>query len=308
MLGFKKIRRGRERKILFLGQQIYSYTHPPSEKELADKSLQKALEKRFQAEVGQPVAMDKANGPLISLTTYGERANKVHITLQSLFEQSCKPAKILLWLDRDEFSKENLPEPIRQARERGVEIGFCENLRSYKKIIPTLYAYASNRIITVDDDIMYPPEFVAGLDAEHQRYPNHIVAYRAHVISFDEHGKLSPYRAWKKCIHNVEPSLLWFPTGAGGVLYPPNCFDPEVLDQEMFMDLCPTADDIWLKAMSLRQHRKCHVVPGDHAWSDLPPFIANTQEECLAMENVDTGNDTQLRRVFDYYDLWSLLR
>jgi len=41
--------------------------------------------------------------------------------------------------------------------------------------------------------------------------------------------------------------------GSGGVLYPPHCLDEEVLNREVFMDICKYADDVWFFAMALKK-------------------------------------------------------
>ena len=55
-----------------------------------------------------------------------------------------------------------------------------------------------------------------------------------------------PYNDWQWEKTSATASPLNFPTGAGGVLYPPMVFDRRVLDQEGFRRLAPTADDLWL--------------------------------------------------------------
>ena len=73
------------------------------------------------------------------------------------------------------------------------------------------------------------------------------------------------------------------------------------------MTLCPNADDIWLKAMTLKKGVKSWVVPGTNTWVDLPPFIEGSQIDCLANDNIAVGNDVQLKTVFDFFDLWGKL-
>lgn len=39
-----------------------------------------------------------------------------------------------------------------------MEIAYCPDYRSYKKIIPTLRKYPEDVIITIDDDVLYGHE------------------------------------------------------------------------------------------------------------------------------------------------------
>ena len=46
---------------------------------------------------------------VISLTTYGKRVNEVHLTIESIMEQTMKANRIILWLD---YSLQDRPLPI----------------------------------------------------------------------------------------------------------------------------------------------------------------------------------------------------
>ena len=93
---------------------------------------------------------------IISLTTYSLRIHNVYIALESLLNQTIKPNRIILWLAEEEFNEANLPISVLRLKERGVEIRFCEDYKSYKKLIPTLREFPEAIIITVDDDVIYP--------------------------------------------------------------------------------------------------------------------------------------------------------
>ncbi len=308
MFGFRKERHGRIRKIYFSSRKICEYAKPRTEKEIADRALQDRLEEAFWQDDSFGIDASAGDGVIVSLTSFGERAKRVHITLQSIFEQTEKAASVVLWLDEGEFTRGNLPEGIVRAQKRGLVVGFYRNLRSYMKIIPTLVTYPDRSIVTIDDDVMYPSDLLAGLLRHHERTPRCVLAYRAHQITFDEAGRVNAYLDWRHCIHDQPVSCSCIvPTGVGGVLYPPGCFDDEVLNDTVFMDLCPTADDIWLKAMTLKNDTECRVVPDGNRWSELPPFVEDTQTECLATINVKKGNDVQFKNVFDHYDLWHKL-
>ena len=77
---------------------------------------------------------------IVSLTTFPKRIKTVHITIEQLLTQSVKPDKLILWLAEEQFpNKENdLPEDLLRLREFGLTIGWCKDLRSYKKLLPTL--------------------------------------------------------------------------------------------------------------------------------------------------------------------------
>ncbi|MBQ6515632.1 glycosyltransferase family 8 protein, partial [bacterium] len=70
---------------------------------------------------------------IISLTTFPERIKELKYVLYSLFNQTVKADKIVLYLSEEEFkNKENdLPEDIKQFENYGLEIRWVKNLRSY---------------------------------------------------------------------------------------------------------------------------------------------------------------------------------
>ena len=87
------------------------------------------------------IYIDINNYVIISLTSYPLRINYVHKTIKSLLEQTLKPKKIILWLAESEFPNKNkdLPKNLLLLKNNIVSIKYYkENIKSYKKLIPTL--------------------------------------------------------------------------------------------------------------------------------------------------------------------------
>ena len=84
----------------------------------------------------------------------------VYYTLVSLLKQRLMPDKIVLWLDNDNWCDNNLPPKISKLKQYGVDILYCKDIRSYKKLVPTLDLYPNDIIITVDDDVYYSNDLV----------------------------------------------------------------------------------------------------------------------------------------------------
>ena len=111
----------------------------------------------------------RAEKVIVSLTSYDLRINDVKYAIYSLLNQNFPPDKLILWLDEDSFPQreENLPHDLLELRDFGLTIDWCENLRSYKKLIPALEKYPDDIIITADDDIFYRPNWLQILYDEH---------------------------------------------------------------------------------------------------------------------------------------------
>ncbi len=249
---------------------------------------------------------DRKQKIIVSLTTYGIRAEQVYLTLESLFFQTMRADKIILWLDEQEFTPTTMPNILKRLEKRGVEICFCKNIRSYKKLIPTLGKYPDDLVITIDDDILYPEYFIEKLYMAHINEPRMIHCFNASRIIVNSATSLEQYVKWPDAASNT-PSLLTFPIGCGGILYFPGCFDADVANEECFTTLAPTGDDIWFKAMSLKKETLCNVVPSLNSFERDFTVLANLQADSLWSVNVNR-NDEQVNAVFNHYNLWQYLR
>ena len=199
---------------------------------------------------------------IVSLTSFPERMYDLHFCLYSLLTQTLKPDEVILWLAADEFpNKEaDLPQKVLKLKENGLTIKWCENIGSYKKLIPALKEYPDDIIVTADDDIFYPSVWLEKLYSSYLKNSEYIHCHRAHKITFDASGCIEPYEKWKKCIDDKTASFINFFTGAGGILYPPNCFYKDILNEDIFTQLAPRADDIWFWAMCVLNNKKIKVI------------------------------------------------
>jgi hypothetical protein len=241
---------------------------------------------------------------IISLTSYGRR---VHVTLYyvliSLLRQRFKPDKIVVWLDSDHWNIDNLPRNLVEMKNLGVEFRFCEDIRSYKKLIPSLIEFQNDHLVTTDDDAFYRAGFLKDLHESFLKYPDEIHVAIAHKPLRDESGKLCSYKAWPKNIKPTRNEEI-FPTGVGGCFYPAGSLYPDVTKKELFMTLCPTADDIWFWAMAKMQ-KTGHVLVKTKKYLPLDWFYEYTHTDtALTHVNVhQNANDKQIKQVIDYYHL-----
>ena len=246
---------------------------------------------------------------IVSLTTYGRRIYSVYATIESLMEQTMKANRIILWLDTS-FQGKPLPQSIEMLKQRGLEVAFCKDVRSYKKLVPALCNFPDAAIITADDDLIYEVNMLENLISAYLADPQYIYCNRAHRMLLDKEGHLKPYNDWQYECRDTEASHLIFPTGVGGALYPPHCLAPEVLDSSVFMDICPYADDVWFKAMALKAGMKARRV--DTISSSGCEYLENPSVQDMGLFNINVcsqnRNDEQIRAVFNKYNLYHLLK
>jgi len=252
---------------------------------------------------------NNATVTIISLTTYGDRIHHLHLTLESIARQIIKVDKVILWLDEDEFSEKNIPQRILNFKTRGLEIKFCHNIKSFKKLIPSSQLYPKANIITIDDDYIYPSDMVEILMKEHEIYPDVILGHRAHYIKFTRDGNIAPYNNWEYETQKEISSHRIFITSGGGTLFPANCFKCHPYsDENIFMSICGDADDVWFKAMAILNNIKCKKVSGIRRFTES--FIPTNFSEDVGLwvGNVKyNSNDTQIREVFDKFQLYDQL-
>lgn len=254
------------------------------------------------------VLQKKREVPLVvSLTSIPERINYVYLVVECLLSQTLKPDYLILWLSKENGLDDNtLPFKLKRLKKRGLEIRYSEDLGPYRKLIPTLKEFPDSIIVTADDDMCYPPDWLRELYESYESNPEYIHCHRAHEIIKDGNGKLKKYIEWDQLSPGkTGPSKYLFPTTGGGVLFPPNSLHSEVLNKDVFMDLCPLSDDIWVKAMSLM---KGTLIKKVNPYYEKNLIIRETQDMKLWKNNVRQGeNDKKIERVFEKYDLYKLL-
>lgn len=241
---------------------------------------------------------------IVSLTTYGRRLYEVYLAIESIMQGSRKPNRIVLWLSKD-IQGEPLPRTIENQISRGLIIRYTNDIGPYTKLIPSLKAYPESVIVTIDDDILYPYDTLELLFSTYQKHPQCICANRIMDITLNNQGRPTSLPTWKELDDKDRVSKLNFFEGVGAVLYPPCCFTSEVLNQSVFTEICPTADDVWFNCMALLS--KTYVVSANHHYLHFPLLINESiQDSALWRINNSykiTPNDKQLRSVMKKYNL-----
>lgn len=237
---------------------------------------------------------------ILSLTTYNKRYETINLTLKSLLLQTIKPDRIIVWLDEDTPENEITPY-MRELEQYGVEYRHTTlGLKPHNKYFHAMQEFPNDIIITVDDDIIYPPNTIEVLMKTHEKYPHAVCTRRAHLITLDKNGNLKKYKEWKYEYRRLKtPSYLLCATGVAGTLYPPHTLPPEAFNVENIKKYCHNADDIWLKIMEVKNGIKV-------VWAEnhlvLPKGAKDSQQYTLCEKNVIGGeNDTYIQILQEKY-------
>ena len=239
---------------------------------------------------------------IVSLTSYPARINQLHLTVQSILRQSMNAGKVILYLALSDFPDKVLPTKLEQLKQYGLEIKFVdEDLKSYKKFYYSALRYPDKIIITADDDVLYPEDWIENLYKTHLSYPNCVVCFRAHEMTYKEDGSIQKYNNW--IMHSPKtkgPSPSLVATGMGGILYPSKFFKKEDLKDKPFMELAPTADDLWLKIIAMKNGYDVVKVSGySYYWFETK----DSQKTSLKSVNIhgENLNDTAMKNLQRYY-------
>lgn len=248
---------------------------------------------------------DREPNLIVSLTSYGRRISKtLRFSLLSMLHQTRMPDRIVVWLNEKEFTMDSIPSYLKKYSDKyGIEIKFCPDLKSFKKLIPSLKYFPNDLIVTIDDDLVYKRDLIRLLYEKHLQYPGLVICSNAHVPTFS--GKcLLPYKQWNLNAYNAKDRII-FPLGGSGTLYPPHSLHSDVLDQSLFLNLAPSADDVWFWCMGLLNGTSSVVLGTKRMYMEIDLFYQTVHKySSLKSKNLaEDMNDTQIKAVFDHYGL-----
>ena len=283
---------------ILINKDIYPY-HKSINKRLLENKI-----KNFNK---NGVTKNKRDKKLIvSLTSFPERLYDIHFCIYSIFNQTIKPDEIVLWLANEQFpnGEKDIPQEVLNLKKLGLKIKWCEDIKAYKKLIPALKEYPNDLIVTADDDLFYPENWLELLYENHKQNPNDIICQRSRKISFNNDCSLKSYDEWELNDGEIKQSYLNFSTNGAGSLFPPNSLYFDVSNKHLFEKLCPNADDVWIWAMAILNGTKIKGVKDNMTqltYVNLARELNILNEKTLYSSNFEGGNDLQLKNVLDYY-------
>lgn len=231
----------------------------------------------YEQQTGETPSATNANPIIVSLTSYPARIDSVAAVIESIQHQSLQPDCIALYLSRDQFHhlEEDLPSPLlRQIQQGAVVVQWVDgDLGSHKKFFYAFREFPEALIVTIDDDVIYPSDFLAMLYQCHLSYPRAVIAARTHYMTFTAEGTAREYLQWLNEFDGLidTPSMRLLATGVGGILYPVHLFSSFDFGQNGLLAIAPNGDDLLLKAVEAylgipvvleHTHRALQYLPG----------------------------------------------
>ena len=244
--------------------------------------------------------MLKQKKVIVSLTSFPAAIIYAKYAINSILAGNTLPDKLVLYLTFSQFQDSKIPLELMTLANNNplFEIrNYNEDIRSYRKLIPALKDFPNDIIVTIDDDVRYHKNMLRDLLHLHKQIPDVIIANRAKKIKLN-----APYRKWKKYrwYHFIFKKLNFnfrnIQTGVGGVLYPPNSLNNEMLCSDLFKEIAPTTDDIWFWAAAVASGT--YVLPFPFGKHNKPHGLNKPKNLSLKTVNFKTGIDLN-RTVFE---------
>ena len=157
--------------------------------------------------------------PIISLTSYGKRLLYIHRVCIDMIKQPIK--KIVLTVYKDDLRYLVSNGEMMQLIQKGyVEVILSHfNLKNHLKYYVTMNQYPNDIIITIDDDRIYPKDFVDILMSSHRKMPECVISNCC--VFFDPHKEIIHFRYTDR-VFDTNSHKDAMAEGFAGILYPPN--------------------------------------------------------------------------------------
>lgn len=264
---------------------------------VANKLLPRYFEKHMIAP--QILAEKQHIDAIVCLTTFPKRIGYLWLVMECMARQTILPSRIYLYLASPQFQDLNgIPKTLNRYVDMGLlEIRFVEeDIRSHKKYWYAIPEFSNKDIITIDDDIIYPTQFIETLYHAHKEHPECVISNYWHPMKWDNEGFVRPYSEWvdiRSFEKYFETDEAFFGSG-GGTYFPAGSLFDANQPFEIIKHCCPLADDIWLNAIVRKNGYKLFCLPYKYS---LPEWKIKGNATLASVNNKSKKNDEQLEKV-----------
>jgi len=208
----------------------------------------------------------------VNLTTTYQRLKLCKITLVSLLMQSRLPDRIVVWVSKEPYLRDEgianddlvkeLVKSLPGINSEIISVRWVQNTGPYRKLIPMLREAAPKDIIvTADDDIFYGEDWLKHLVEAYDSAANALVAARVREVKTNFFGVNKSYLYWKIITKPTTINDNFVVTFGGGVALSRSMFREEDIYNEEYLKLAPTADDLWFSKLVRQNNINVKVLP-----------------------------------------------
>lgn len=233
---------------------------------------------------------------VLSFTSHPARFATLPQFLPSILNQALPPQEIHLNIAEADLPR--LPKEIRSILiNSGVKIFSTPDLGPAKKLIPTLKR-TKLPVICVDDDLVLNAELTLQLMAQHQLFPNSIIASRTHRITTNDVGQIKSFKEWEgEYWRTLGPESRLFATSGAGTLVTSKHFHRDLFDEKLYRELSFHTDDLWWYFQARRVGVDVRRIPGRRPLE----FIPGTQESGLWVTGNQERNDINIKKLVEKF-------
>lgn len=198
-----------------------------------------------QGRIPLPVPMPaRVERVVVSLSTIPARAAALAPVLHSLMDQTEPADRIILNLPlASRRTGKPYPDPIELNLPEGVDVLRDPDEGPATKFLGTLRAEPHALIVVVDDDVIYPRDFLANLLGAYRARPGHALALRG--VRLVE-GVAFPMLDHVLCSAIESPKSVDLVFGTWGYLLPPGLPAAEISDFNGYPEAVRWVDDAWI--------------------------------------------------------------
>lgn len=208
----------------------------------------------------------------INLTTTYQRLGLCRIALTSLLLQSQLPDRVNLWISTEPYLRdkgitdsskidqliESLPSEGRDC----ICIRWVSNIGPYRKLIPMLRESGPDDVIvTADDDIFYGRNWLSKLLQAYKAAGGKPVASRVRTEIVNFLGRKTSYSHWPLIKKPMIVRDKYIVTFGGGAILTRAMFREQDIGDNSFLEVAPTADDLWYSKLLRLRNNEVVVVP-----------------------------------------------
>lgn len=235
---------------------------------------------------------------VVSLSAEEENFDTLEYTLYSIFNQKIKPDNVVLWIS-NKYELTDLPYSVTKYVKNGLDIRFVDDKKSFTKIIYALKEFRNCIIVTADENIYYPKQWLSKLYLSYISSPKDIHVHSARIVA-ENNLKPAPQRVWKNPAKAEKADFVYFPVSTGGVLYPPECFVREVAREDIYGKKVNTSWEIWSWVMALVSDRKIRLVKNHINRFAVVDGLSAFKTYTNRVKNRPHA-DEELAKLFEYY-------
>lgn len=241
---------------------------------------------------------------VISLTTSPTRITKLQPVIDSMMKQTIQPDKIYLNLP-NVFKRDNttftLPLPEFITQNKSIYVHFCEDIGPATKILPVLSLEKDpdTILISIDDDINYPPQLIETFLGFSQDYPDACLTGTSYMLK-ENTNKM--YSNTPEKLQGQEVELL---EGYSGVLYKRKFFSEAVL-KKLYKSInenkgCKFGDDFSISNALISEGIQIIMIGITfNAVAEIMPFEYGFQNDALHLGSSGKYNNQNYESCSNY--------